>query len=83
VIDDEFEEFKLYVEDTYNALADAEHIMRSVDTIPYSECFDRVFVRVSSRYPCTRNELFMTLMNLRKQGKCPAPKGRRRGPDAA
>lgn len=66
------------IETTYNALVDSQMIQHSVDTIPYTEDFERLYLRVCKVYPMTRNEMFCKLMNRRKQGRVPAPDGRRR-----
>lgn len=66
------------IEDTYNSLAQAELITTSVDFIAYTDDFERLYERVFRVFPITRNETYKRLMNLRKQGKCHAPKGRRR-----
>ena len=61
------------IEHVWNELKDTGLITHSVDTCPYTESFERVFIRVSHTRPCTRNEVYRELMNLRKQGKCHAP----------
>lgn len=68
------DEFKEDVRRTYRALYDAGVISLSVDNIPYTEDFERLYVRVCGRFKVTRNEVFRVLMNRRKRGEVRAPK---------
>jgi cobalamin biosynthesis Co2+ chelatase CbiK len=64
------------IEKVYNGLKSAKRISHSVDSIAYTEDFERVYERVRRLFPLTRNEVSVALMNLRKQGKCQAPNPR-------
>lgn len=61
----------------YRALSEAKLISNSADTIPYTEDFERLYERIRQRHPLTRNEVFTRLINERKQGRAPAPNGRK------
>jgi hypothetical protein len=58
----------------WDALVDAGVITHTVDTIPYTDDFDRLYSRIEKLCPLTRNEVFVTLMNLRKNGDLKSPR---------
>jgi hypothetical protein len=62
-----------FIEEIYNSLVASGHVRLSVDNLPYTEDFERVYLRANARYPRTRNEVHRSLMNARKQGRCKAP----------
>ena len=69
---------KEIIEATWDRLCAEERIHLSVDFIAYTEQYELFYSRVTTDLALTRHEVFMVLMNLRKNGKCPAPNGRRR-----
>lgn len=79
-----FQEFEIdgddaseHIRDVYNALSAGGLITRSVDMIPYTEDFDRLYTRISKVHALTKHEVFTRLMNERKKGKCMAPGGKK------
>lgn len=71
-------EATLAIEDVYETLIADKMITRSVDMIPYTEDFERLYMRINRIYPLTRCDVFERLMSLRKDGRCSAPHGRKR-----
>lgn len=64
---------KILIRDIYNELAKSGGITLSVDFVPYTEDFEKVYIRVPVVYHLTRHDVWCVLINERKQGKCAAP----------
>jgi hypothetical protein len=71
-------EVNIEIGSVYRTLTKAKLIRHSVDTIAYTEDFERLYQRISKYHPLTRNEVFTRLMNQRKVGRAHAPNGRRK-----
>lgn len=67
------EEARELVVAVYTGLKEAGLIVHSVDSIAYTDDFERVYQRVSRHFPMSRNEVACILMNARKRGEAKAP----------